>query len=110
MLLDYMIAKYDSWFAYEKKEMLSNAPLSPTVLGELILNKLISIDQIAGFARKIGKPPSDAALDLILGGTLVPKRKSNWTPSQIRQRLHLDTASQEQLLGKIPRKSLQGGN
>jgi hypothetical protein len=45
--------------------MLSNAPLSPTVLGELILNKLISIDQIAGFARKIGKPPSDAALDLM---------------------------------------------
>lgn len=65
MLLDYMIAKYDSWFAYEKKEMLSNAPLSSTVLAELVLNKLVSKDQIAGFAHKIGKPPSDAALDLM---------------------------------------------
>lgn len=65
MLLDYMIAKYDSWFAYEKKEMLENAPLSTTVFAELILNKLISKNQIAGFASKIGKPPSDAALDLM---------------------------------------------
>lgn len=65
MLLDYMIAKYDSRFAFEKKEMLRDGDKTPYALLEAIAKKYFTPSQLASIAKSIGKAVPELGADLL---------------------------------------------
>ena len=69
LLLDYMIAKYDNQYAFQKKEMLKNYPDGSTVLASMIADKLFSADRLLSIATCMTKTTAELAMDLFVSWT-----------------------------------------
>ena len=69
LLLDYMIAKYDNQYSFQKKEMLKNYPDGSTILASLIAQKLFTADRLMSIATSLSKSPSELAMDLFVSWT-----------------------------------------
>ena len=69
LLLDYMIAKYDNQYAFQKKEMLKNYPDGSTVLASMIADKLFTADRLLNIATCMTKTTAELAMDLFVSWT-----------------------------------------
>ncbi len=69
LLLDYMIAKYDNQYAFQKKEMLKNYPDGSTVLASMIADKLFTADRLLSIATCMTKTTAELAMDLFVSWT-----------------------------------------
>ena len=69
LLLDYMIAKYDNQYAFQKKEMLKNYPDGSTVLASIIADKLFTTDRLLSIATCMTKTTAELAMDLFVSWT-----------------------------------------
>lgn len=69
LLLDYMIAKYDNQYAFQKKEMLKNYPDGSTVLASMIADKLFTADRLLSIATCMTKTTAELAMDLFASWT-----------------------------------------
>ncbi len=69
LLLDYMIAKYDNQYAFQKKEMLKNNPDGSTVLASIIADKLFTADRFMSIATKLTKSATELAADMFASWT-----------------------------------------
>ena len=64
LLLDYMIAKYDNQYAFQKKEMLKKNPDGSKILASSIARKLFTAERLMNIATSLAKSTSELALDL----------------------------------------------
>lgn len=69
LLLDYMIAKYDNQYAFQKKEMLKNYPDGSTVLASMIADKLFTANRLLSIATCMTKTTAELAMDLFVSWT-----------------------------------------
>jgi len=69
LLLDYMIAKYDNQYAFQKKEMLKNYPDGSTVLVSMIADKLFTANRLLSIATCMTKTTAELAMDLFVSWT-----------------------------------------
>ena len=64
LLLDYMIAKYDNQYAFQKKEMLKKYPDGSKILASSIAQKLFTTERLMNIATSLAKSASELAIDL----------------------------------------------
>jgi len=64
LLLDYMIAKYDNQYAFQKKEMLKKYPDGSKILASSIAQKLFTTERLMSIATSLAKSTSELAMDL----------------------------------------------
>ena len=64
LLLDYMIAKYDNQYAFQKKEMLKKYPDGSKILASSIAQKLFTTERLMSIATSLAKSASELAMDL----------------------------------------------
>lgn len=69
LLMDFMIAKYDNQYAFQKKEMLKNLPDGNTVLASMIANKLFTAERLMSIATSLSKSPYELATDMLTSWT-----------------------------------------
>lgn len=69
LLLDYMIAKYDNQYAFQKKEMLKNNPDGSSILASRIAQKLFTADRLMSIATSLTKSTAELATDLFTSWT-----------------------------------------
>ena len=55
LLLDYMIAKYDNQYAFQKKEMLKKYPDGSKILASSIAQKLFTTERLMSIATSLAK-------------------------------------------------------
>ena len=64
LLLDYMIAKYDNQYAFQKKEMLKKYPDGSKILASSIAQKLFTTERLMSIATSLAKSAAEVAWDL----------------------------------------------
>ena len=64
LLLDYMIAKYDNQYAFQKKEMLKKNPDGSKILASSIAQKLFTTERLMSIATSLAKSAAEVAWDL----------------------------------------------
>ncbi len=64
LLLDYMIAKYDNQYSFQKKEMLKKYPDGSKILASSIAQKLFTTERLMSIATSLAKSASELAMDL----------------------------------------------
>ena len=69
LLLDYMIAKYDNMYAFQKKEMLKKHSDESKSLAYSIAQKLFTADRLMNIATRLAKSTSELATDLFASWT-----------------------------------------
>ena len=69
LLLDYMIAKYDNVYAFQKKEMLKKHSDESKSLAYSIAQKLFTADRLMNIATRLAKSTSELATDLFASWT-----------------------------------------